>query len=197
MAESIQHVLDRVRPPRVQITYDVEVGDAFETKELPLVVGVLADLSGKPTEELTTYKDRKFVEIDRDNFDDVLEACKPGVSFQVDNTLAKDDTKLNVAVQFKSMEDFDPVQIIKQIKPLKELYDARNQLRDLLTKLDGNDELDSLLGNVITNTEEQKKLKAEVDSIRPADVSDSSGGKDSDGKGDGDSKSAGTGKAKK
>ena len=154
MVESTQHKLDRVRPPRVQITYDVEIGDAIQLKELPMVVGVMSDLSGKREEPLPAIKKRKFVEIDRDNFNDVLESCKPGLAFQVENTLSDsdDDSKLNVKLAFSDMGDFEPVNIIKQVEPLRKLLEARNRLRDLLTKLDGNDELDGLLRQVISST---------------------------------------------
>jgi type VI secretion system protein ImpB len=159
MAESTQHKLDRVRPPRVQITYDVEIGNAIEKKELPFIVGVLADLSGKPEKALPKLKDRKFVEIDRDNFNDVLASIRPRLTFQVNNALAGDGSKLNVELKFSNMEDFDVVNVLKQIEPMRKLYDARQRLSDLLTKLDGNDDLDGLLSGVIASTDEQKKLK--------------------------------------
>ncbi len=163
MAESTQHKLDRVRPPRVQITYDVEIGNAIEKKELPFIVGILADLSGKPAEALPPVKDRKFVEIDRDNFNDVLAAIAPRLAFQVPNRLVKDSKDhLNVELVFKSMDDFGPVEIIKQVAALKKLYDGRQRLRDLLTKLDGNDNLDALLKDVISNTESQATLKKDL-----------------------------------
>lgn len=163
MAESTQHKLDRVRPPRVQITYDVEIGNAIEKKELPFIVGILADLSGKPVEALPQVKDRKFVEIDRDNFNDVLAAIAPRVAFQVPNRLVKDSKdNLNVELVFKNMDDFGPVEIIKQVAALKKLYDGRQRLRDLLTKLDGNDNLDALLKDVISNTESQATLKKDL-----------------------------------
>jgi type VI secretion system protein ImpB len=163
MAESTQHKLDRVRPPRVQITYDVEIGNAIEKKELPFIVGILADLSGKPVAALPAVKDRKFVEIDRDNFNDVLAAIGARVAFQVPNRLVKGSTDhLNVELVFKNMDDFGPVEIIKQIPALKKLYDGRQRLRDLLTKLDGNDNLDALLKDVIQNTESQAALKKDL-----------------------------------
>lgn len=162
MNESIQKKLGRVRPPRVQITYDVETGNAIEMKELPFLVGILADLSGKRAEPLPKLKDRKFVEIDRDNFDDVLASSKPRLAYQAENTLQKDGSKLNILLEFNSMDDFEPVNIIHQVKPLSALYEARRRLSDLLTKLDGNDELDNLLKNVIDNTETQQKLKTEL-----------------------------------
>src|SRR5579872_4896268 len=171
MAESTQHILDRVRLPRVQITYDVEIGNAIEKKELPFIVGILADLSGKPAEPLAPVKERKFVEIDRDNLNDVLAALAPRLAFRVPNKLVKESTdQLNVELTFKSMEDFNPVQLIKQIEPLRKLFEGRQRLRDLLTKLDGNDDLDALLKDVIQNTESQAALKKDLspDDQKPA-----------------------------
>jgi type VI secretion system protein ImpB len=162
MAESTQKKLDRVRPPRVQITYDVETGGALEKRELPFLVGVMADLSGMPAEPLPKMKERKFVEIDRDNFNTVLSAAKPRVAFQVTNTLAKDDSKLNVLLEFNDMDEFEPLGLIRKIAPLSKLYDARQRLTDLLAKLDGNDELDGLLNDVIANTDQQAELKSET-----------------------------------
>jgi type VI secretion system protein ImpB len=160
--ESLQHTLDRVRSPRVQITYDVEIGDAIEKKEIPFVVGVLGDFSGKPDEPLPKMKDRKFVEIDRDNFNKVLEGMKPRVTFRVDNKLANDGSQLAVDLRFKSMDDFHPESVAEQITPLKKLVEARKRLSDLLTKLDGNDKLDELLQDVISNTDSLKKLGDEA-----------------------------------
>jgi type VI secretion system protein ImpB len=162
--ESVQQKLLRVRPPRVKITYDVETGGAIEKKELPFVVAILSDLSGKPEEALPKLKDRKFVEIDRDNLDDVLTGAKPRLAFQVPNTLAGDDSKLNVELKFSSMEDFGPVNVLKQVEPLRKLFEARQRLVDLLTNLDGNDTLDALLEEVATNTDKQKQLKDELGS---------------------------------
>jgi len=160
MAESTQHTLDRIRPPRVQITYDVEIGDAIQMKELPFVGGIMADLSGKPEEPLPKLKERKFVEIDRDNFNDIMDSINPRLVFQVDNKLVDDDSKMNLELKFNHMDDFNPVAVLKQIKPLKKLYDARQRLADLLTKLDGNDELDDLLQDVLQSTENLEELKA-------------------------------------
>lgn len=160
MADSTQHKLSRVRPPRVQITYDVETGGAVEKRELPFIVGIMADLSGKPAEALAPVKDRKFVEIDRDNFNEVLAAATPRVTMSVPNRLVKDsDSKLNVELSFKDMDDFEPVEIMERVPQLKKLLDARKRLRDLLTKLDGNDSLDALLTSVVKSTEEQAELK--------------------------------------
>ena len=160
--ESLQHTLDRVRAPRVQITYDVEVGDAIEMKEIPFVVGVLGDLSGKPDEPLPKLKDRKFVEIDRDNFDTVLAGMKPRLAFRSDNKLTDDDTKIAVELRFKSMDDFHPERVAEQITPVRKLVHARKRLSDLLNKLDGNDKLDELLQDVISSTESLENLGAEA-----------------------------------
>lgn len=169
MAESTQHKLDRVRPPRVQITYDVETGGAIEKKELPFICGILADLSGKPAEALPPLKDRKFVEIDRDNFNDVLSAIGPRLAVRVPNRLEKDSKdQLNVELVFRNLEDFNPVNIVKQVPALKKLYEGRQRLRDLLTKLDGNDNLDALLKDVIQNTESQTALKKDLGDQKPA-----------------------------
>ena len=161
-SESLQHKLDRVRAPRVQITYDVEVGDSIEMKDIPFVVGTLADLSGKPAEPLPKLKDRKFVEIDRDNFNNVLEAMKPRAAFKVDNKLTNDDSKIAVDLRFKSMDDFHPERVVQQVDPLRKLVEARRKLSDLLSKLDGNDRLDELLQDVITNSESLQKLGKEA-----------------------------------
>lgn len=162
MSESTQKKLDRVRPPRVKISYDVETGGAIEAKELPFVVGVMADLSGMPDAPLPRMKDRKFVEIDRDNFDAVLAAARPRVAMQVPNVLQKDGSSLNVALTFGSLDDFGPVGLIRQIPPLAKLYEARGRLSDLLAKLDGNDELDSLLSGLTANPESQAELKSQL-----------------------------------
>ena len=159
MSESTQHKLDRIRPPRVQITYDVETLGAIEMKELPFVAGILADLSGKPEEALPKLIDRKFVEIDRDNFNDILASINPRLAFQVDNKLTDEDSKINVELKFKNIDDFDPVEVVKKIEPLRKLYEARQHLTDLLTKLDGNDDLEQLLSEVVENTEGLKELK--------------------------------------
>ena len=160
MSESTQQKLNRVRPPRVQITYDVEAGGAVEKKELPFIVGIMADLSVSPAEPLAPVKDRKFVEIDRDNFNDVMAASNPRVVLRVPNRLQKDsDSQLSVELSFKDMDDFDPVEVMERVPAMKKLLDARKRLRDLLTKLDGNDSLDALLNQVVKSTEEQAELK--------------------------------------
>src|SRR5882672_11008282 len=145
-SESTQKKLDRVRRPRVQITYDVETNGALKKTELPFVVGVLADLSGQPKEGLKALKDRKAVNIDRDNFNDVLARATPRVAIKV-------DTKLAVELNFKSIDDFDPAKIAAQIGPLNQLLEMRKNLNQLLSKMEGNDKLEKLLNDVIGNTE--------------------------------------------
>ncbi|MBG4595381.1 type VI secretion system contractile sheath small subunit [Pseudomonas aeruginosa] len=173
MAESTQHKLDRVRPPRVQITYDVEIGNAIEKKELPLVVGILADLSGKPDTPPAKLVERRFVDIDRDNFNEILSSISPRATLQVDNTISGDDSKLNVELRFNHIEDFDPVNLVKQVVPLRRLFEARQRLRDLLTKLDGNDDLDQLLQDVVANTEGRQEIKAARPEAEAAPAGDS------------------------
>ncbi|HMS41151.1 MAG TPA: type VI secretion system contractile sheath small subunit [Pyrinomonadaceae bacterium] len=156
--ESLQHKLDRVRPPRVQITYDVEVGDAIELKELPFVVGVMGDFVGKPEEPLPALKNRKFVEIDPDNFNQVLAGMKPRVAFTVDNKLQEDGSKMGVDLTFNSIEDFEPDQIAQNVEPLRKLIEARQKLSDLRSKMDGNEKLENLLESVISDAAKQKEL---------------------------------------
>jgi type VI secretion system protein ImpB len=164
MPESLQHKLDRVRSPRVHITYDVETGGAIEKKELPFVMGVFGDYTGMPEEALPRVKDRKFVEISMDNFDNVLAAMKPHVAFSVENKLSEDAEagQLKVDLRFKSMDDFEPANVAKQIKPLKELLDLRTRLSDLRGSLQGNDKLDELLQDAVRNTDKLDKLKTEI-----------------------------------
>ena len=160
--ESTQHKLDRIRSPRVHITYDVEIGGAIQLKELPFVVGVLADLSGKPDEPLPRLKDRNFVEIDRDNFNKVLAGMKPRLAYQVDNTLQNDGSKMNVELRFGDITDFEPEQVVNQIDPLRKLLEARERLTSLKNKMDGNDKLEQLLQDVVTNTDALKRLSGET-----------------------------------
>lgn len=162
--ESTQHKLDRVRSPRVQITYDVEVGGAIELKELPFVVGVLGDFTGQPEQPLPRLKDRKFVEVNPDNFDTVLEGMKPHLNFAVENKLSEDPDAANLKVDLKfgKMEDFEPQNVARQVKPLKELLDLRTRLSDLRGSLQGNDKLEELLLESIGNTEKLEKLKGEM-----------------------------------
>ena len=165
--ESVQHKLDRVRPPRVHITYDVEVGGAIENKELPFVMGVLGDFSGQPDELLPRVKDRKFIEIDRDNFDQVLAAMKPRLAYRVDNKLTSDGSKMGVELRFKSMDDFHPDNVVQQVEPLRKLVDARQRLSDLLSKMDGNDKLEQILNDIVADTSAQQQLSAELGLEKP------------------------------
>jgi type VI secretion system protein ImpB len=162
--ESTQHKLDRVRSPRVHITYDVETGGAIELKELPFVVGVVGDFTGQPTEPLPKLKDRKFIEVNPDNFDSVLEGMKPHLSFSVENKLSDepDAPNLKVDLNFKSMDDFEPENVARQVKPLKELLDLRQRLSDLRGSHQGNDKLEELLLEAVGNTEKLDKLKGEL-----------------------------------
>ncbi|MGE4244009.1 type VI secretion system contractile sheath small subunit [Ramlibacter sp.] len=158
MSDSLQKWVGRNRPPRVQITYDVEIGDAIEKKELPLVVGLMADLSGAPLKPLAKLKERRFIEIDRDNFNEVMGKIAPRLDMSVPDTL-KGEGNLKVELNFREYDHFHPEAIVKQIPRLNRLLEARQQLRDLLGKLDGNDELDNLLENILQNTEELKAIK--------------------------------------
>jgi len=160
--ESTQHTLDRVRPPWVQITYDVHIDGATELKELPFVVAVLADLSGKPDAPLPRLKNRKFIEIDRDNFNAVLKGMKPRLAFLVDNKLSNDNTKLPVELRITSMDGFEPEPVAQQVEPLRKLLEERRQLSGLLAKTDGKDQLREQLLQIINDTELLKRLGEEA-----------------------------------
>jgi type VI secretion system protein ImpB len=163
MSESLQHKLDRVRRPRVQITYDVETGGALEQKELPFVVGVMADLSGKPEQALKPIKDRSFTSIDKDNFNDVLEKAAPRLAYRAaDRLTGEEGQNLNVELKFKNIDDFEPAQVARQIPALKELLDMRQRLNELLGKMEGNEKLEALLGEVLGNTETAKTAAGEL-----------------------------------
>ena len=159
---SVHGKLSRVRKPRVHITYDVEIGDAMEKRELPFVMGVLGDFSGQPTTKLAPLRDRKFVTIDRDNINDVLKKMTPGLNMRVENTLAGDGSELGVQLKFESMEDFEPARVADQVEPLKKLVETRNQLRDLLAKVDVSSDLEATLEEVLKNTENVAKLAEEL-----------------------------------
>ena len=169
MTDSLQHKLDRVRRPRVQVTYDVETGGAEAKKELPLVVGVMADLSGQPSEPNEALEQRKFIPIDRDNFGDVLSKSGARIATRVPNKLTNDDSQMSVECNFQSMEDFEPENVAKQIPALRELLEMRTQLSNLLGKLEGNDKLESLLNEVLSNSEAAKNLAAEIGVSADAD----------------------------
>ena len=161
-SESQQHKLDRVRRPRVQITYDVETNGAMQKVELPFVVGVMADLSGQPKEALKPLKERKVVQIDRDNFNDVMANMAPGLKLKVDNKLADDGTQMSVDLKFTSMDDFDPVRVAKQVPALAALLETREKLRDLMSKADRSQELENLLEQVLRSEKDLSSLSGEL-----------------------------------
>ncbi len=164
--ESIQKKLTRVRPPRVQISYDVHVGDAIEIKELPFVLGVMGDFTGQPTGDVKRLKDRRFVDVNPDNFDAVLEEMRPHLAFSVENKLSEDANAgdLKVDLNFRSLEDFEPEQVARQIRPLRELLELRGKLSDLRGTLQTNEKLDQVLMEAVSNTEKLDKLRSEMGS---------------------------------
>lgn len=159
---SVHDKLSRVRKPRVHITYDVETEGAVVQKELPFVVGVLGDFSGDPTEPLKPLGERKFIQIDRDNFNQVLARMTPGLKLKVDNTLADDGSQLTVELDFKSLDDFDPAAVVARVEPLRKLMEVRNQLRDLLSKADRSENLENLLEQILSNEEQLKSLSDQL-----------------------------------
>jgi type VI secretion system protein ImpB len=160
---SIHDKLERVRKPRVHITYQVETEGAEVEKELPFIVGVLGDFSGNPTAPLKPLKDRKFIQIDRDNFNEIMARMTPGANFKVENTLKGDGSEMAVQLKFDAIEDFEPAKIVEQVEPLKKLLATRDKLRDLLTKVDRSEDLEGLLERVLQNTDDLKKLSADLD----------------------------------
>ena len=156
--ESVQKRLQKIRPPRVQMTYDVEIGDAIESKEVPFVMGVVGDFAGKSEVEQKRLKDRRFVNVDRDNFDEVMKGIEPRAAFTVENTLARDDTKIGVDLKFRSLDDFRPEAVVEQVEPLRKLLEARTKLADLRNKMAGNDKLEDLLNDVQNSTEKLAEL---------------------------------------
>jgi type VI secretion system protein ImpB len=163
-SESVHKKLERVRPPRVNISYEVETGGAIELKELPFVMGVLGDFTGQPAEPLAKLKDRKFVDVNPDNFDDVLASMKPHLAFTVENKLSEDPEagKLSIDLHFESLDDFAPDQVARQVKPLRDLLELRTKLADLRGSLQGNDKLEEILQATLSDEEKMKRLKAEV-----------------------------------
>jgi len=162
MAASVHDKLKRVRKPRVHITYDVETEGAVEVKELPFVMGVMGDFSGDPTEPLKPLRDRKFIQIDRDNFDQVMQRMSPGLKLRVENTLKDDGSTLPVDLKFESMEDFEPGRIVQQVEPLRRLMETRTKLRDLMTKADSSEQLETLLEQVLQDSGQLEALHAEL-----------------------------------
>ncbi len=160
--ESIHDKLSRVRKPRVHITYDVETEGAMVKKELPFVVGVMGDFSGNNNDNLKPLKDRRFIQIDRDSFDNVLQRMSPKLKLKVDNKLSDDDSQMSVELAFNSMDDFEPAAIVNQVEPLRQLMETRNKLRDLMTKVDRSEELEELLERVLNNSDDMQKLAADL-----------------------------------
>jgi len=156
--ESTQKRLQKVRPPRVQLTYDVEKGDAIEQKEIPFVVGVLGDFSGQPEAPLPKLKDRKFVNVDLDNFDEVISGMAPRAAFRVPNKLSDNGGEFAVELTFNSIDDFRPEAVVHQVEPLRKLLEARSKLADLRNKVAGNEKLEDLLNDVLANTEQLRQL---------------------------------------
>jgi type VI secretion system protein ImpB len=167
-SSSIHKKLERVRKPRVHIEYQVHIGDAQEKRELPFVMGILGDFSGNdPTEKPKALSHRKFVQIDRDNFNEIMAKMTPGVNLRVPNTLKNDGSELGVQLKFNEIDDFEPAEIVRQVEPLRKLLETRNKLRDLLTKVDRSDSLENLLEQVLKSTDLQKKISAENKGANP------------------------------
>ena len=162
MSESIHDKLKRVRKPRVHITYDVETNGAVQEKEIPFVMGVMGDYSGDNTENKKALKDRKFSQIDRDNFNEVMNNISPQVNMKVENTLEADGSEMAINLDFKNMEDFEPQNIVEKVDPLKKLMETRNKLRDLLTKADRSEDLENLLEEVLSSTDALAALQGEL-----------------------------------
>ncbi len=162
MSGSVHDKLNRVRKPRVHITYDVETEGAQIQRELPFIVGVMGDFSGDPTQPLRPLGERKFVQIDRDNFDDVMARMAPGVKLKVDNTLAGDGSQMAVDLKFNKMEDFEPARVAAQVPALQALIETRNKLRDLMSKVDRSEELENLLEQVLKSEQELKSLSGQL-----------------------------------
>jgi type VI secretion system protein ImpB len=171
MAEGIHAKLGRVRAPRVHISYDVEIGGAIEMKELPFVMGVLGDFTGQPTEPLARLRDRKFVEVTPDNFDEVLQRMRPHLAFKVDNRLSDQAGRIGVDLHFQSLDDFAPERVAEQVEPLRKLLDLRRQLSDLRGSLQGNDKLEEILQATLNDQEALGRLKQELEPEGAADVS--------------------------
>jgi type VI secretion system protein ImpB len=157
--DSVQKRLNKVRAPRVQMTYDVEIGDALENKELPFVVGVVGDFGGNSEVEKKRLKERSFVGVDVGNFDEVMAGVEPMACFQVANQLTGDDSSFNVELRFRAMSDFRPESVVRQVEPLARLLEARGKLADLRNKLAGNDKLEDILSDVLNNTDQLARLK--------------------------------------
>ncbi|MFW1941318.1 type VI secretion system contractile sheath small subunit [Acinetobacter junii] len=161
--ESVQKKLQRIRPPRVQLTYDVEVGDGKESKELPFVVGVMGDFSSASELDKTKLKDKKFINVDLDNIDEVMESLAPRAAFDVENTLTDEGGRMSIDLTFNSMEDFRPEQVVQQVDPLRKLVEARERLTDLRNKISNSERLEDLLDEVLRNTDQVRQLSVEAE----------------------------------
>ncbi|NKG34059.1 type VI secretion system contractile sheath small subunit [Acinetobacter junii] len=161
--ESVQKKLQRIRPPRVQLTYDVEVGDGKESKELPFVVGVMGDFSAASELDKTKLKDKKFINVDLDNIDEVMESLAPRAAFDVENTLTDEGGRMSIDLTFNSMEDFRPEQVVQQVDPLRKLVEARERLMDLRNKISNSERLEDLLDEVLKNTDQVRQLSVEAE----------------------------------
>lgn len=161
--DSVQKRLQKVRPPRVQMTYDVEIGDSIENKELPFVVGVIGDFGADPAAPKKALKERNFVNVDADNFNEVLNAVAPVAQFKVPNLLSEEGGQFGVQLQFREMADFRPESVVRQVAPLRQLLEARTKLADLRNKLAGNDRLEDLLSEVLCSTEKLQSLRKRED----------------------------------
>ena len=158
MSASVHDKLNRVRKPRVHITYEVETEGAQIVRELPFVVGVMGDFSGDPTSPLRPLADRKFIQIDRDNFNDVMAGMNPGLKLKVDNKLSEEGGQMAVELKFNSLDDFEPARVAQQVPALRALLETRGKLRDLMSKVDRSEELEGLLEQVLKNEGELKSL---------------------------------------
>ncbi len=159
---SVHDKLARVRKPRVHITYEVETEGAQIERELPFVMGIMGDFAGDPSEPLKPLAERKFVQIDRDNFNDVMARIQPGLNIKVDNTLAGDGSQMSVNLKFNSLDDFEPTKVAEQVPALKAMLETRAKLRDLMSKVDRSDELEGLLEQVLQDKDKLDKLSAEL-----------------------------------
>jgi type VI secretion system protein ImpB len=167
--QSVQKELEKVRPPRVQLTYDVEIGDAIEQKEIPFVVGVVGDFTGKREDDrpLPKLRDRKFVNVDVDNFDEVMKGVGPTVSFSVPDRIGRSGGEFGVQLRFERMEDFSPEAVVARVDQLRRLLEIRTHLSDLRNKLAGNERLEDALSEALRDTEQLQRLGKETRKEKP------------------------------
>lgn len=165
--ESIYDQRERVRKPRVHINYKVETENGTEKRGLPFNLGVLGDFSGDPTGKLKPLAEREFVQIDRDNFDEVLKRMKPGLNLRVENTLEGDGTEFGVHLEFGSLQDFEPGNLVQQIEPLRKLMETRNQLKDLQSKVAVSPDFEKEVAKALKSPDDRKQLAGELGSPPP------------------------------